>query len=564
MKRFMNWVLNRFLRPAGGATPPAPPPNQQRRLSPQEQRGRMAALWAQVLAQLAADDAKRNPPKPLKRADALPGVVPEKILAADGKAIDPFASDSVPYDWINREGMFNQNSFPGYPYLAQLSQLPEYRKIAQIIADEMTRKWIRITYKGDNEDGKDKIKTLTQCMRKHKLRSKFRHALELESYFGRCQLFADVSIGGGSNAVMSSRDPKELETPLFLDPKKIPKGSKVSFKVVEPLWSYPGVYNSNKPLQDDYYVPETWYVMGDIVHRTRLRTIISNPVPDILKAAYSFGGVSLSQLAEPYVNNWLRTRQSVSDIVHSFSTSGLSADLSALLATPFGGESGVDSEGGDIGEPFTDIVARIKLFNDTRDNRGMLLINKESEEFFQFNVPLAGLEDLQAQSQEHLCSVSGIPLVKYTGITPAGLNATSDGEIRVFYDSTHAKQEVILRDHIKYCLDILQLTEFGVVDDGIDFEFVPLYQLSEEEIAAAKKAEADRDKVYIDAGAISPQDVRDVIRAEQDGRYAMLEDEQVPEFAEEEEEEDDDSGASGPGESGSPQDPAETRRVAGG
>lgn len=547
--RFVNWIKDRFLRLAEGATPPAPPPTQQRRLSPQEQRGRMTRLWAEVLSQLAADRKVSNPPRPLKRAEPLPGVVPDGLAA--GKA---FASDSVPYDWVNGPGQFSQNSFPGYPYLAQLSQLPEYRKIAQIIADEMTRKWIKITYTGDATDAKDKVKQLTQCMRKHRLRAKFRHALEQESYFGRCQIFIDAKMPSGTE---SSRDPKELETPLFISDKKIARGTEITFRVVEPIWSYPGTYNSNKPLQPDYYVPENWYVMGDIVHRSRLCTIISNPVPDILKAAYSFGGISLSQLAEPYVNNWLRTRQSVSDIVHSFSTSGLAADLSVLLQSPFGGEEGEESE------PFTDIVQRIKLFNETRDNRGMLLINKESEEFFQFNVPLAGLEDLQAQSQEHLCSVSSIPLVKYTGITPTGLNATSDGEIRVFYDSIHAKQEVILRDHIKYCLDILQLSEFGAVDEGIDFEFVPLYQLSEQEIATTKKAEADRDKVYADAGAISAQDIRDVIRGEQDGRYSGLEDEEVPVFTEEEDENGDESGQGGPGEEGDPQDPADTRRTAG-
>ena len=46
-----------------------------------------------------------------------------------------------------------------------------------------------------------------------------------------------------------------------------------------------------------------------------------------------------------------------------------------------------------------------------------------------------------------MCSVSGQPLVKFTGITPNGLNASSDGEIRVFYDDIHAEQEAVFRDN---------------------------------------------------------------------------------------------------------------------
>ena len=45
-----------------------------------------------------------------------------------------------------------------------------------------------------------------------------------------------------------------------------------------------------------------------------------------------------------------------------------------------------------------------------------------------------------AQSQEQISSVSRIPLVKWTGISPSGLNASSEGEIRVYYDLIHSEQ----------------------------------------------------------------------------------------------------------------------------
>ena len=64
----------------------------------------------------------------------------------------------------------------------------------------------------------------------------------------------------------------------------------------KPTWSYPGVYNSSDPLAEDFYKPHTWYVFGKEVHRSRFLTLLSREVPDMLKPAYSFGGISMSQL----------------------------------------------------------------------------------------------------------------------------------------------------------------------------------------------------------------------------------------------------------------------------
>ena len=57
------------------------------------------------------------------------------------------------------------------------------------------------------------------------------------------------------------------------------------------------------------------------------------------------------------------------------------------------------------------------------------------------SAPLGTLDALQAQSQEQLASVSGIPLVELLGITPAGLNASSEGELKAYYGRIHDDQE---------------------------------------------------------------------------------------------------------------------------
>ncbi|WP_150531532.1 anti-CBASS protein Acb1 family protein, partial [Staphylococcus aureus] len=129
----------------------------------------------------------------------------------------------------------------------------------------------------------------------------------------------------------------------------------------------------------------------------------------------------------------LRTRASVADLISSFSTSGVKIDMAAMLT---GG-------GDDSGDAF---FRRIDLFTNLRDNRNTMVLNKAvgteaAEEFFNVSTPLGTLDTLQAQTQEHMAAVSGVPLIKLLGISPAGLNASSEGEIRTFYDSIHSFQE---------------------------------------------------------------------------------------------------------------------------
>ena len=253
--------------------------------------------------------------------------------------------------------------------------------------------------------------------------------------------------------------------------------------------------------------------MNQTVHHTRLMTMVSAPVPDILKAAYSFAGVSLSQRAKPYVDNWLRTRQSVSDLLHSFSTTILKTLMQSQLQ----------------GGGWNNLFNRIDIFNATRDNRGCMVIDKETEDMMQLNAPISGLSDLQAQAQEQMASVAQIPLVKLLGISPAGLNSTSDGEIRVFYDSIHALQEHIFGEHLLRILNILQLNEFGDIDENVGFKFEALWQMDDAAKASIRKTNADTDVVLIEAGVLAPEDSRKRVSEDDESPYAGLDPDDLPE-----------------------------------
>lgn len=430
---------------------------------------------------------------PIEPYQPMPGVVPEQDMDSI------MANDNVPYDWVN-DVVGYQVYFPGYPTLAQWATRPEFRKIVTTIAEEMTREGIELSSTGDDDSKgqirQDKIDRMNREIEDIKLMAHLRKQIEDDGYFGRGHMYIDLEMPKGSGLV--SDNPDELASPLFVDKSKIPLGAFKGLVNVEPMWTYPGVYNSTNPLKKDYYKPSEWYVFQKLTHHTRLMTMVRHEVPDMLKAAFAFGGVSTAQLCEPYVNNWISTRDSVKDLIHSFSTSGIMTDMENFLA----------------GNGPVDIFDRAELYNEMRDNRGLMLLNKDTEEFFQVNTPVSGISDLQAQAEEQMAIVPGIPLVKLLGITPSGLNASSDGEIRVFYDSIAAMQEADLRDEVKMILDIMQLSLFGEVDEDITFDFRPLYQLSEKEQSEVMVNESNAANNYVTMGALAPEEVREKIIAD--------------------------------------------------
>lgn len=424
----------------------------------------------------ARDAATRWEPPTL-----MPGVVPQGVTPA--VAMDSLCGPT--YQFLNSAagGLYAANiqPFPGYQNLAALATRAEYRAFASTHGNELTREWIEITSKS-RKDAKalaDKIKELEEACEYFNLRNVFRQAAEQETLFGRGQV--SINIKGADQAL-----------PLILDPRTIQKGSLRDFTPIEPMWTSPSAYNALDPTAPDFYKPSTWWVLGREMHASRLLTIITRPLPDMLKPAYNFSGMSLSQLAQPYVENWLRTRQSVSDLVDKFSRTFLKTNMAQVLN---GGEGG-------------DVFDRIEMYVNMQSNLGLAVMDQETEDIVQVNTPLSGLSDLQAQSQEHMCSVSRTPAIILTGISPSGLNASSEGEIRTFYDWISSIQEAHYYQPIDTCLKVIQLHLWGEIDDAITFKFKPLWQPSAKEESEIRRARAEEAAIYITNSVIDASEVR--------------------------------------------------------
>lgn len=300
--------------------------------------------------------------------------------------------------------------FLGYPYLAVLAQRAEYRAIVETLATESMRKGYKLEVEEGSdeeetdeegaarEDKQHKIKLLNEHLdNEWKLREHLKACSCLDGYFGRGHLYIDTGDTNNREELGTSiGDGRNQESRL-----KIARDTRISLRTIEPVWCYPQDYNASNPLKPDWFRPQRWTCMGDLVHVTRLLPFVSHHVSDLLKPAYSFGGLSMVQMAKPYVDNWLRNRQSASDILNAYSVMVLLTDMSATL----------EAEG-------EEMFRRAAVFNAGRQNNGLFMADKENEDMKNVSAPLGTVDQLVAQSQEHMSLPAGALIETARGTVP--------------------------------------------------------------------------------------------------------------------------------------------------
>lgn len=457
-------------------------------------------------------DSQSVPPRdPYARALELPQL-PAGLKIGSGMtaemAMDDAGSPVFPYQGYlsafgGATGAFSLY-FPGYPYLAMLTQRSEFRQPVETHAKDMTREWIEFKSTAKSDKSK-KISEIEERFQELGIQELFRKALLHDGFYGVGHIAVDMKRNG------------DTALPLLLDEKTFRKGSLKAFRNIEPMWVTPVMWNGYDPLSDTFYKPETWVALSRTMHKTRLMQVISREVPDLIKPAYNFGGISLSQLIEPYVDRWLKTVAGVNRLINNFSLIVLKTNMQSVLS----------------GEPDADILKRLQMARKHGDNMGAFALDKNEEELEQVAVPLSGLAELQQQAVDHMAYPTHLPLVVLTGVTPSGLNASSDGEIEVYHDWNRSEQYAVIRKPLKYVFQIVQMDMYGKIDHELDFGFRPLQQITGAAKAEIKKTEAEQDVAYIDAGVLDPMEVREKVAADPESGYENLDVQREPRKLEE-------------------------------
>lgn len=398
---------------------------------------------------------------------------------------------------------YGAQGFIGYQACAMLAQNWLIEKACNVPARDAIRKGWEITVNDGTEIDPDVLDKITQLDSKHKLKQNLIEFVKFGRVFGiRIAMFK-----------VESTDPLYYEKPY--NPDGITEGCYKGISQVDPYWMAPELNQESAadPSSINFYEPTYWTIGGKRIHRSHLIIMRASDVPDILKPTYLYGGVSVPQKIYERVYCAERTANEAPQLVMTKRTNILKTDAAAALA----------NQGA-----FETAMGQHAYY---RDNYGIKVIDKETEDMVQFDTALGDLDVVIMTQYQLVASIANVPVTKLLGTTPKGFNSSGEYEEASYREELESIQAFDLAPLIDRHHELLIRSEiapmFGIAPFDTTCVFNALDSLTELEQADVNLKQAQTDQALQATGAIDGHDIRARIIADPKSGYNGIADEEA-------------------------------------
>lgn len=278
--------------------------------------------------------------------------------------------------------------------------------------------------------------------------------------------------------------------------------------VIEPIWVAPvlDMEATINPASDRFYQP-TWFRMpdGTLVHYTWFIFNTYGQVPDILKPTYYFGGYPLPQQLYQYVYAAHKTAKEAPMLAQSKRLNYVEGNLNAFLA---------DEE---------KLQKEFWLMSYLRNNWGWLFV-KRDQKLGQLDTSLTDFDAVVMLGYQIVSAISWVPSARLLETSPKGWQSTGSYEDRNY---SKLQQSIQRQDYcpiLDFHYRLLSKSEFDI-DKHYVTNFDPIDTPTEKERAEIKELNSRTDMNYVNAGVISPDEVRSVLREDINSGYNTLSEE---------------------------------------
>ena len=240
----------------------------------------------------------------------------------------------------------------------------------------------------------------------------------------------------------------------------------------------------------DFYVHWSWVIRFDGSRLTRRMFITNN---------YWHGSVLTR--AMNWIRNYDTTHDSVASAMQDFSIAIYKLkNLADMVSGSPDGEEGV--------------IKRMNLIQTTRSIARAVVVDSEEEDFKYGERSFTGVPDVAKMMASRMVSAADhLPHTKLLGESPSGLGASGDSEKRDWYDFVKGRQKNYLKPKLDRALKILcsqkEGPTNGVVPDGLEVKFHPLWQMSDTDKTSARVNQSRADQIWITEGVLDPEEVRE-------------------------------------------------------
>lgn len=147
-----------------------------------------------------------------------------------------------------------------------------------------------------------------------------------------------------------------------------------------------------------------------------------------------------------------------------------------------------------------EVLTRLSLANVGKSNTGALVMDGD-EEYEQKTVSFGGLHEIIDRMMQLASGATGIPVTLYFGISPGGMNATGDADVRNYYDRVSVYQETRMTPNMLMLDECIIRSALGNRPEDLFYEWASLWQSSDEEKIKNGKTLAETFKILGEMGA---------------------------------------------------------------
>lgn len=373
-------------------------------------------------------------------------------------------------------------------------------KIVDKPAEDMVRKWISLSVTSDDgESDTDTSDAILQDLNRLDAMGMMRKALTWARAYGGALVFIGADEGGG--------DASDLSQPLDM-------GRVREIKYLE-------VYDRFEVDINSYYTAEDPEDLQDIEKLGRPKTYTINTaeagtaalatIPIHETRFLRFDGPLTARRRRNRQNGWndsvyTRISQLLADFGISWaSASFLLSDFSQAVFKMKGLGEAVSTDQGDL------VLARMEIMDMCRSTVRTVPIDADDEDYQRHQTPITGLPELLEIFMFRMSSAARIPATVLFGRSPAGMSATGESDLSIWYDQVGSMQETDLRPKLTHLIELVmsaaQGPTSGSIPESWEYAFNPLWQMSEKETAEAHKTQAETDQIYIENQVVTPDEI---------------------------------------------------------
>lgn len=413
---------------------------------------------------------------------------------------------------------FGNDSYIGWSACAILAQNPVIHLACQIPAEDAIANGYELAFADHKEaditgDGQPDIDYLTAVKKATKL-------MGIDDVCVKLDYNKRVFGSGIAIPIIIDKDGKRLDMSKPFNPDGL-KGKKYKgFKVVDPYWLAPQFEKdaTTNPLNERFMQP-TWYKLpdGSSIHHSWFVKVDNAEVADILKPTYYYGGMPLTQMI--YKRVWCAEKTA--------NEAPLLAMSKRMLV--------VDANVQQIIKNKSYVYKLMSVITKCRNNFGVFFKSPTSN-IQQIDTTLTDFEECMFSQYQLVAAIAQMPATKLLQTTPKGFNSTGEFEWKIYAQKLVTIQDREYKPLIEKHIEILTATEGK--HRLMTVTFNPVDAPSEKDKAEIESMKSNTRANYVQNGILAPEEVREVLRNDEDGEFTSISKEMpeaTPDEGEEEE-----------------------------